>query len=224
MQVMRGDFMLALDEVHAAFGVSESELQQVVQNGIIHYDPRVDSTLKDGSLYVEQVRKSQRTPLVSLLIHGTWPCRRCLPSLVTVADDLWHGTAGPASSGKTALAATIALASDFPFIKLISPENMVGFREDQKVAYLNKVFTDSYKSPLSVVVVDNIERILGTFPLATLSRSAELADRPLHLASPDWVPIGPRFSNNVLQALLVLISKRPPKVRPSRDALTSGHT
>lgn len=68
---------------------------------------------------------------------------------------------GPPSSGKTALAATIALASDFPFIKLISPENMVGFREDQKVAYLNKVFTDSYKSPLSVVVVDNIERILG---------------------------------------------------------------
>lgn len=38
---------------------------------------------------------------------------------------------------------------------------MVGFREDQKVAYLNKVFNDSYKSPLSVVVVDNIERILG---------------------------------------------------------------
>lgn len=41
---------------------------------------------------------------------------------------------------------------------------MVGFREDQKVAYLNKVFTDSYKSPLSVVVVDNIERILGPSP------------------------------------------------------------
>lgn len=65
--------MLALDEVHAAFGVSESELQQVVQNGIIHYDPRVDATLKDGGLYVEQVRKSQRTPLVSLLVHGQSP-------------------------------------------------------------------------------------------------------------------------------------------------------
>jgi hypothetical protein len=48
---------------------------------------------------------------------------------------------------------------------MISPENMVGFGEAQKVAYLNKVFTDSYKSPLSVVVVDNIERILGTSSL-----------------------------------------------------------
>lgn len=45
MQVGRADFMLALDEVHAAFGVSEAELQQVVQNGIIHFDPKVDVSL-----------------------------------------------------------------------------------------------------------------------------------------------------------------------------------
>ncbi|KAH9467260.1 hypothetical protein Pst134EB_002282 [Puccinia striiformis f. sp. tritici] len=56
-----------------------------------------------------------------------------------------------------------------------------------KINYLYKVFSDSYKSPMSVIVVDNIERIL------------------------DWVPIGPRFSNGVLQALMVLLGKRPPK-------------
>jgi hypothetical protein len=38
---------------------------------------------------------------------------------------------------------------------------MVGFTESQKVSHLNKVFMDSYKSPLSVVVVDSIERLLG---------------------------------------------------------------
>ena len=54
------------------------------------------------------------------------------------------------------------MSSDFPFIKLISPENMVGFGEQQKIAYLNKTFMDSYKSPLSVIVVDSIERILGS--------------------------------------------------------------
>lgn len=95
--------------------------------------------LRDGKLLVEQVRVSQRTPLVSVLIHG------------------------PPGSGKTALAATIAQASQFPFIKLISAENMIGFSEVQKINYLNKVFMDSYKSPLSVIVVDGIERILGTF-------------------------------------------------------------
>ena len=34
--------MHALDEVTPAFGVSEEELQQVVQNGIIHYDQQVN--------------------------------------------------------------------------------------------------------------------------------------------------------------------------------------
>ncbi|WWC97459.1 hypothetical protein V866_004339 [Kwoniella sp. B9012] len=165
IKISRADFMHALDEVQAAFGVSEEELQQVVQNGIIHYSQRVNDVLNDGSLLVEQVRKSDRTPLVSALLHG------------------------PSGAGKTALAATIAMASDFPFIKLISPESMVGFSEPQKIAQLHKIFSDSYKSPLSVIVVDNIERLL------------------------DWNPIGPRFANGVLQALVVLFGKRPPKGR-----------
>ena len=53
------------------------------------------------------------------------------------------------------------MASEFPFIKFVSSEDMVGFTESQKILHLNKIFTDSYKSPLSVVVVDNIERLLG---------------------------------------------------------------
>ncbi|SCV72470.1 BQ2448_4007 [Microbotryum intermedium] len=165
IQVGREDFMHALNEVQPAFGVNEEELQQVVQNGIIHFADHISNILQDGKLFVEQVRSSTRTPLVSLLLHG------------------------PSGSGKTALAATIAMTSGFPFIKLISAENMIGFNEGAKIQYLNKVFTDSYKSPLSVIVVDGIERIL------------------------EYVPIGPRFSNGVLQALIVLLAKRPPKVR-----------
>ena len=53
------------------------------------------------------------------------------------------------------------MASEFPFIKLISPESMVGYSESQKIAQLHKIFSDSYKSPLSIIVADNIERLLG---------------------------------------------------------------
>jgi len=162
LRVNMTDFNRALEEVHPAFGVAEEELAQVIQNGIIHFDKGVDATLRDGQLFVEQVRTSTRTPLVSLLFHG------------------------PPGSGKTAMAATIAQASGFPFIKLVSPDTMVGFSEGQKIAAITKIFQDSYKSPLSVIVVDNIERLL------------------------DWVPIGPRFSNGVLQALMVLMARRPP--------------
>lgn len=38
---------------------------------------------------------------------------------------------------------------------------MIGMSPQQKIAAINKVFADSYKSPLSFIVVDNIERLLG---------------------------------------------------------------
>ncbi|KFX96831.1 hypothetical protein V490_03114 [Pseudogymnoascus sp. VKM F-3557] len=165
MKVNRNDFMSALNEVKPAFGVSEEELSTAVRGGILRYSPHVDYILQDGELFVNQVRNSASEPLLSVLLHG------------------------PSGSGKTALAAKIAMESEFPFIKLISPENMIGFNEMAKINYLNKVFTDAYKSPQNIVIVDNIERIV------------------------DWVPIGPRFSNLVLQTLMVLLTKQPPKGR-----------
>ena len=68
---------------------------------------------------------------------------------------------GSASSGKTALAATMALRSDFPFVKLISPDALLGMNENGKITAIAKVFNDAYKSELSCVVIDGIERLLG---------------------------------------------------------------
>jgi len=163
LRICQSDFLHALEEVHPSFGVSDAELQLCVQNGIIPFSDDIDRILKDGSLFVEQVKNSSHTPLVSVLLHGAPGC------------------------GKTALAATIAMNSDYPFIKLITPENMVGYSEMTKMNEITKIFNDSYKSPLSVIVIDSLERLL------------------------DWVPIGPRFSNTVLQTLLVLLKKQPPK-------------
>ncbi|KAI0787180.1 P-loop containing nucleoside triphosphate hydrolase protein [Irpex lacteus] len=154
LRVNRQDFLDALNEVTPAFGVAKEELEMVIQNGIIHYDPL-------STKFYALVNYSS----CSLLLHG------------------------PPGSGKTALAATIARSSDYPFMKLVSPDDMVGFSESQKVAAISKTFADSYKSPLSVIVVDSIERLL------------------------DFTAIGPRFSNSVLQTLMVLFAKRPPKGR-----------
>lgn len=165
MKVNREDFYHALEEVKPAFGVSEEQLSTCIQYGIIHYSPTINEILKEGHLFVKQVGEADATPLFSVLLHG------------------------PPASGKTALAARIAIDSGFPFIKLLSPEDMVGFSEMAKVQHISKVFSDAYKSRTSVVVVDNIERII------------------------DWVPIGPRFSNSVLQTLMVCLRKQPEKGR-----------
>uniref|UniRef100_A0A7I4D008 Vesicle-fusing ATPase n=1 Tax=Physcomitrium patens TaxID=3218 RepID=A0A7I4D008_PHYPA len=119
--------------------------------------------LKTGRTLVEQVKKSDRTPLMTCILEG------------------------PSSTGKTALAATIAIASGFPFIKIVSAENMIGLQEPTKVAMIAKVFEDAYKSPLSIIILDNIERLI------------------------EYVRIGPRFSNLILQTLLVLLKRNPPK-------------
>ncbi|EFP77668.1 uncharacterized protein PGTG_03624 [Puccinia graminis f. sp. tritici CRL 75-36-700-3] len=113
MQVNLDDFLNALDEVKPAFGVAEEELKSVIQNGINKFSPPIDEIHHDGKLFVEQVRMSTWTPLVSVLIHG------------------------PPGSGKTALAASIAQASDFPFIKLIAPKNMVHWRPWAALIFVN---------------------------------------------------------------------------------------
>jgi len=95
---------------------------------------------------------------------------------------------GPPGSGKSALAASIALNSDYPTINLLSPDNMIGLSETQKVATITKVFTDSYQSPLSVIILDNIERLI------------------------EWVPKVSTFSNPILQTLLALFQRLPPMV------------
>ncbi|KAF8559440.1 vesicular-fusion protein SEC18 [Imleria badia] len=165
LRVNRNDFSQALEEIKPAFGTSEEEIQEVIQNGIIEFDSEVHEILEKGKLFVNQVAKSERTPRVSVLLNG-------LPG-----------------SGKTVLAASIAWRSEFPFVKIISPDRMVGFSEAQKISAITKTFNDSYKSPLSVIVVDSLERLL------------------------DWTYLGNRFSNAVLQTLLVLIARKPPKGR-----------
>ncbi|SMY25723.1 unnamed protein product [Zymoseptoria tritici ST99CH_1A5] len=165
MKIGMSDFLGALDEVKPLFGVSEEDLDDCVEGGIIHFGPQVDKILKNGRDFVEQVR-TNTTRLHSVLLHG------------------------PRGSGKTALAAKIALLSEFPFIKLVRPVDMVGMNELQKIQTLSKVFTDAYKSPLNVLVLDNIELLV------------------------DWVPVGPRFSSAVLAALKGLMEQKPPKNRP----------
>jgi vesicle-fusing ATPase len=165
MKVMHKDFLDALNEVQPLFGVSEEELDRCVEGGIIHFGKHVDSILERGRLFVNQVRSGD-TPLLSVLLYG------------------------PRGSGKTALAAQMALDSEFPFIKLIKPVDIVGMNEIQKIQYIQKVFTDAYKSPQNVLVLDNIELLI------------------------DWVPVGPRFSASVLAALKGMMQNKPPKGRP----------
>ncbi|VEU43794.1 unnamed protein product [Pseudo-nitzschia multistriata] len=156
------DFQQALNDVEPKFGAKSQELKAHYRNGFVPYGASFDQMMSTLGRLVEQVRTSDRTPLMSVLLQG------------------------PAASGKTAIAAKLAVDSGFPFVRMVSADEMIGYSDVSKCQMIHKAFMDSYKSPLSIIFLDDIERLI------------------------DYVPIGPRFSNAVLQALLVLLKKIPP--------------
>ncbi|KAJ8761634.1 hypothetical protein K2173_004410 [Erythroxylum novogranatense] len=163
IKVTMDDFLHALHEVPPAFGASTDDLARCRLNGMADCGDRNKHIYQRAMLLVEQVKVSKGSPLVTCLLEGS------------------------SGSGKSALAATVGIDSDFPYVKIVSAETMIGLHESTKCAQIVKVFEDAYKSPLSIVILDDIERLL------------------------EYVAIGPRFSNIISQTLLVLLKRLPPK-------------
>ncbi|KAH9386787.1 vesicle-fusing ATPase [Nematocida major] len=145
------DFTRALEETVPSFGVSTALR---IPEPFYPY-PSAQSVLEFGDSIVGRLRKDtqKKSKTLSLLLTG-----------------------GP-GVGKTALAEMIAKRSEVPFIRVISPKDIVGKEENEKVNYIKKTFKDAYKSTESLVVLDDMEGLM------------------------DYVGIGPRFSNPILQAM-----------------------
>ncbi len=163
LMVTKADFEHALEhDIKPAFGTSEESLDEIMGRGLINWGTPVQEVLEDGKLLIQHASSPEGPGLVSVMLEGS------------------------PNTGKTALAAQLAKMSNFPFVKICSPEDMVGFTETGKCMRIKKIFEDAYRSPLSCIIVDNMERLM------------------------DYGPIGPRYSNLTLQALLVLMKKLPP--------------
>jgi len=90
---------------------------------------------------------------------------------------------GDGGTGKSAMAAYIANeVAKWPFIRVISADNYVGAADITVCSSINKIFTDAYKSNQSIIILDDVERLIG-------------------------YTMGPRFSNAVLQAILTCIRR-----------------
>ncbi|AQK87874.1 Vesicle-fusing ATPase-like [Zea mays] len=173
IKVTMDDFVNALHEITPAFGASTDDLERCRLRGIVDCGKAHKHIYQRAMLLVEQVKVSKGSPLVTCLLEG------------------------PAGSGKTAMAASVGIDSDFAYVKIISAETMIGFSESSKCAQICKVFEDAYKSQFSIIVLDDIERLL------------------------EYVAIGPRFSNLISQTLLVLLKRVPPK---GKNLLVIGTT
>jgi vesicle-fusing ATPase len=170
-KVSMNDFEMALKEVKPMFGTDSNELQKNLQFDMVDYGNNYLNLNSKLMSLLDQVRGSSSTSLLTILLDGE------------------RGV------GKTALACHLALKSEFPYIKVISPELLVSYMENGKVGAITKIFEDAYKSPFSMIILDELERLI------------------------EYIKIGPRFSNLVLQTLLVYIKKIPPKKNGSNNKL-----
>ena len=240
IRVEQRDFMRAIAETTPAFGAQDDYLSLYVPNGIIPFGLRSEELQATATLAVTQVRNV--SPILSLLLHG------------------------PQGSGKTAFTSQMAIDSGYPFVRRLGADSkgMLGCSERQRQSCIRETFEAAYRSPLSMIILDDLERILGygacapslslsqlitvTFArtavyhrlqharlstsfvaylslsllrllLTTASTASPLS--PPRTCVTLTVPIGPQFSNIVLQTLLVLIKSRPP---PGRRLLVVATT
>lgn len=92
LKITRTDFMNALqNDIKPAFGVSAEDFELYIRNGILLWSQAITDVLDEGHLRINQTIRSEMTPLVTILLEGK------------------------PNSGKTALAAKIAINSHFPF-------------------------------------------------------------------------------------------------------------
>ena len=157
------NFLDAFGEIQPMFGLNSQELENCIQFGMINYGTNYEILSSKISSLFEQIKNSNVISLISVLLEGEPGC------------------------GKTALASYLALHSGFPYVKIISPESLVKYMESGKYNAIYNTFEDGYKSPYSIIILDNIEKLI------------------------EYIRIGPRFSNLLLQTLSVYIKKLPPK-------------
>eukprot|EP01060_Flectonema_neradi_P037150 TRINITY_DN738_c1_g1_i1.p1 TRINITY_DN738_c1_g1~~TRINITY_DN738_c1_g1_i1.p1 ORF type:complete len:787 (+),score=162.60 TRINITY_DN738_c1_g1_i1:59-2362(+) len=160
--VTMADFIAALDDVKPAFGAAK-DLNMYKRRGIFNYGLVWEEQIRRCMSYVLPLKSGGGQQIQSVLLEGA------------------------IGTGKTALAAHIGEMSGFPFIKVVSGDDMTGFFENSKVNYIKKAFDDAHKSPYSVVILDEIEDLI------------------------DYVSEGPRFSSPLLQTLRRSIKRLPPE-------------
>lgn len=136
--------------------------------------PGISKILQEGDLYSKQTKNSDRTALVSLLLEGE------------------------NFTGKTALAIKIALNSEFPFAKIITPGKLVELADMAKIRAIYKIFSDAYKSEVSCIILDDIESLL------------------------EYVPIGMRFNMSMVQTIMTLVRQLPPRGKKLMVIATSS--
>ena len=114
------DFERALNDVEPKFGAKSTELKAFYRNGFVPYGDNFDMLMSTLERLVEQVRVSDKTPLMSVMLKG------------------------PSASGKTAIAAKVCCA--YVFVGTSRPSSLWYFSLPNISSSISSTFQFSWRS------------------------------------------------------------------------------
>lgn len=165
--VTREHFLKAVSNYTPKFGVSTDNLDYYLQNGIVNYSDEFVELSNTVCKFVDDFRANDKKMLSSVGIFGC------------------------SGSGKTAFSTWLAKYTNFPYVKIISNNDIAGYSESAKNDYIKDVFEQGYLSELSVVVIDSVDTIIEYYR--------------------DEITGTLRFMNSVYNVLKTYIKKNPTK-------------
>lgn len=133
IRIVRSDFDRALTEIKPAFGVSSGALTRYHQWGMICYGSRYDLIVEECNKLTQSLQNACTSfALTTLCLIGT------------------------RSTGKTSVAAMMGLTCAYPFVRMISLDEVLGLSDAACVQVFRTAFADATKSTLSMVILDDI--------------------------------------------------------------------
>ncbi|VDM41688.1 unnamed protein product [Toxocara canis] len=160
-------------------------VDKYLTGGFVCWSQKIAAIVEESELVAKMVAHSQHRSFASILFLGI----RVL---------------GAANTGKSCLAAIATKSIETAMVRLCSGDDVIALTETAKITALRKVVEDTYSTTVNVVMLDNIDRIIGRsfayfWHLFSITENLK-----------NYCAVGPKYSNSVLQALLILLKKTPP--------------
>jgi vesicle-fusing ATPase len=129
-------FRQAVEKYVPKFGTSTDNIDYYLQNGIQDYSEDFVEIKESLTQFIDKFKFNKSKMLSSIGIYGL------------------------TGSGKTAFSVWLGKYSTFPYIKIISNNDIAGYSESNKNAYIKDIFEQSYLSENSVIVLDSIDTLI----------------------------------------------------------------
>lgn len=133
IRIMKTDFEKALYDIRPAFGISHSSLTRYHQWGMISYGARYEEIVAQCGILTKSLTDA------------------CTPFAIIIL-----GMVGPRCTGKTSLAAWAGLNCGYPFVKMISLDQILGLSDTACIQIFRSAFADATKSNLAMIILDDI--------------------------------------------------------------------